>query len=69
MKDESKKMPRAFCVLVFENSYNPYTEKSSGDYKNYRVLVGPGDCIDFCKKEMDEKFKGTFEIVVREQKI
>lgn len=36
----AKKMPRAFCVMVYEDSYDVSTEKSSIDWKNYRVLVG-----------------------------
>ena len=53
--------------MVFENKYNPYTGKSAGDYKNYRVLVGPRDSIDAVKKACDENVKGTFEVVLREQ--
>ncbi len=41
LKEHAKKMPRCFCVMVFENSYNPYKGTSTGDFKNYRVLVGP----------------------------
>jgi len=41
LKEHAKKMPRCFVVMVFENTYNPYTGKSVGDFKNYRVLVGP----------------------------
>lgn len=39
--ENAKKMPRAFCVMVYEESYDVTTEKSSIDWKNYRVLVGP----------------------------
>jgi len=55
--------------MVYENTYNPYTKKSKGDYKNYRVLVGPQDKIDTLKARFDEKVKGTFEVVLREHAV
>lgn len=52
--------------MVFENTYNPYTGKSVGDFKNYRVLVGPQAAIDAVKAACEEKVKGSFEVVLRE---
>ena len=52
--------------MVFENTYDPYTGKSNGDFKNYRVLVGPQASIDAVKKTVEEKVKGSFEVVLRE---
>ena len=62
----AKKMPRAFCVMVYEDSYNCTTGESKVDWKNFRVLVGPQDAIDTCKAEIEAVVKGDFEIVLRE---
>lgn len=40
VKEKAKAMPRAFCVMVYEETYNVATSKSVVDWKNYRVLVG-----------------------------
>jgi len=69
LKAHAKAMPRCFCVMVYENTYNPYTGKSTGDYKNYRVLVGPQDKINVVKAKFEEKVKGTFEVVLREHAV
>ena len=66
----AKGMPRAFCVMVYEESLNVETGKSKIDWKNYRVLVGPAASVDKAKEKMDavlDTAKG-FEIVLREQK-
>jgi len=36
-------------------------------YENYRVLVGSQDNIDKLKAKIDEKVKGSFKVVLREQ--
>jgi len=69
LKAHAKAMPRCFCVMVYENTYNPYTGKSKGDFKNYRVLVGPQDKIDAMKAKFEEKVKGSFEVVLREHAV
>ena len=69
LKEHAKKMPRCFCVMVYENTYNPYTKTSKGDFKNYRVLVGPQESISYLKTAMEEKVKGTFEVVLREHAV
>lgn len=66
MNEKAKSMPRAFCVMVYEETFNVATEKSTIDWKNYRVLVGPKDAIDECKKQIEENLKGDFEVVLRE---
>jgi len=40
VKAHASGMPRAFCVMVYEETYDVITGKSSVDWKNYRVLVG-----------------------------
>jgi len=65
----AKDMPRAFCVMVYEEKCDPKTGKSTVDWKNYRVLVGKQDSINTCKELIDEKVKGNFEIVLREHVI
>jgi len=67
----AKAMPRAFCVMVYEETLNVVSGKSNIDWKNYRVLVGPKDKIDTCKKEIESALdeKAGFEIVLREQAI
>lgn len=62
----AKNMPRAFCVMVYEESYDVNTEKSSVDWKNYRVLVGKQADIDVCKAEIEASVIGDFEVVLRE---
>jgi len=67
----AKDMPRAFCVMVYEEHYNVATSKSKIDWKNYRVLVGKGESIESAKQIMDKTLdaQAGFEIVLREQKI
>lgn len=69
LKETASKMQRAFCVMVYEESYNISTEKSTIDWKNYRVLVGTQDAIDECKKQIEENVKGDFEVVLREHAV
>jgi len=40
VKKHASNMPRSFCVMVYEETYDVATEKSLVDWKNYRVLVG-----------------------------
>jgi len=69
LKEHAKKMPRCFCVMVYEDTYNPYEDKHVGDFKNYRVMVGPQASIDEIKKAFEEKVKGCFEVVLREHAV
>jgi len=67
----AKEMPRAFCVMVYEEHYNVATAKSKIDWKNYRVLVGKGEHIETAKGVIDKTLdaQAGFEVVLREQKI
>ena len=69
LKELAKKCPRAFCVMTFTQKYNPKTQSLLGSYKNYRVLVGPSATLATVKATLDEKVKGSFEVVLREQAI
>lgn len=63
----AKQCPRAFCVLVCDQQYIPKTGKTLVKYENYRVLVGSQENIDKLKAKIDEKVKGKFKVVLREQ--
>lgn len=66
----AKAMPRAFCVMVYEESYDVSTEKSKIDWKNYRVLVGKQADIDACKEAIEKTVPDTgYEVVLRENAI
>lgn len=41
LKESAKGMPRAFCVMTYEEEYDINTDKSKVEWNNYRVLVGP----------------------------
>lgn len=69
MKELTKEFPRAFCVLVHQQEYTPSTDKTTVDYKNYRCLVGKQEPLDKVKAILEEKVKGTFEIVMQERAI
>jgi len=49
----AKTMARAFCVMVYEETYDVKTRESSVDWKNYRVLMGPKAAIDTCKAAIE----------------
>lgn len=66
IKSVAKGMPRAFCVMVYEEKYDPRTQTSSVDWKNHRVLVGPQASIDTCKEAMETQVKGDYEVILRE---
>jgi len=53
--------------MVFNQTYMPKTGKTVGKYENYRVLVGPKDSVEAVKKMLEDKVKGSFEVVLREQ--
>jgi len=55
--------------MTFEDSYDPYNDKHKGEFKNFRVLVGPQDSINAIKSAFDEKVKGSFEVVLREHAV
>jgi hypothetical protein len=63
----AKQCPRAFCVLVVDQQYSPNSGKTLVKYENYRVLVGSQENIDKLKAKIEEKVKGKFKIVLREQ--
>jgi thiol-disulfide isomerase/thioredoxin len=63
LKEHATKCPKAFCVMTYTENYDINTEKSKIDWKNYRVLIGPQDAIDECKKQIEENVKGDFEVV------
>jgi len=65
----AKNMPRAFCVMVYEETYDVTSKKSKVDWKNFRVLVGKQEDIDVCKAEIDTSVKGDFEVVLREHAV
>jgi len=67
MKKHAKSMQRAFCVMVFTQTYMPKAGKTVGKYENYRVLVGPQASLDAVKPMLEDKVKGSFEVVLREQ--
>jgi len=67
LKDDVSNFMRAFCVMVGSEKLNPATGKFTVDYKNYRVLVGPKEPLEKVKAVLNEKVKGSFEIVLREQ--
>ena len=69
VKTHASGMPRAFCVMVYEETYNIGSGKSLVDWKNYRVLVGKQEAIDACKKAIEANVSGDFEVVLREQAI
>jgi len=66
----AKAMPRAFCVMVYEEKYNVAKAKATIDWKNYRVLVGPGAAVDTAKETIDKMLdkNAGFEVVLREHK-
>merc|ERR1712224_425678 len=66
VKEAAKQMPRAFCVMVYEEKYDPRSQSSSVDWKNYRVLVGKQDAINTCKEVIEANVKGDYEVVLRE---
>jgi len=69
LKDTAKQMPRCFCVMVYEETYDVNTNESKVDWKNYRVLVGKQEHIDTIKAKIEETVKGDFEVVLREHAI
>jgi len=52
--------------MVYEDTYDPYTDKHKGDFKNFRVLVGPQPSIDVIKAAFEDKVKGCFEVILQE---
>jgi len=63
MKNSTKELSRAFCVLVLEMKYSPKTDKFIGAYNNHRVVEGPKEHCDKVAAAFEEKVKGTFEIL------
>merc|ERR1711976_1119692 len=62
LKTLAKGMPRSFCVIVYQNSFNPTTSQNFAKYENYRVLVGKQESVDGLKAAFEEKVKGSFEV-------
>lgn len=69
LKKNAEGCPRAFCVLVCAQDYMPATGKTLTKYENFRVVVGPKDKIEHLKTTFEEKVKGTFKPIIREQAI
>lgn len=67
MGELTKDFMRAFCVITLEMSYSPKTQEFLGQYKNWRVLVGPKDNLEKVKTKIEDSVKGSFEVVLREQ--
>ena len=63
---KQQKLMRAFCVLLYQSKYDPTTGKTTHKYENYRVLVGQNWGVDTVKAILEEKVKGSFEVVLRE---
>ena len=65
-------MPRAFCVLQYEENFDVAKNRRTVDYKNYRVLVGNKENIEDCKTAIENSFKegemksDLFRIVMRD---
>lgn len=69
VKTIAQQCPRAFCVIVVDRQFNPNTGKTVVKYENYRVLVGSQENIDKLKTKIDEKVKGKFKVILRENAI
>lgn len=65
MKDTAKDFQRAFCVLVTNAGYDAESDSFKTDYKNYRVLVGPGEAVDKVNDWLKANVSGSFEVVER----
>lgn len=63
----AKGMARSFCVLVFEQEFNPVTGKTKSEFTNHRVLVGKQESIDLLKSAMEERVKGCFQLRLNER--
>ena len=53
-------MSRAFCVMQYEENFDPEKNERTLEYKNYRVLVGTQENINTCKKVMRRALKSIF---------
>ena len=63
-------MQRAFCVMVLKETVDAATGKSTGEFKNFRDLVGKQADIDACKKVIEESVKGDgYEVILRERAV
>lgn len=69
LKETATGCPRAFCVVVLTQNYMPESGKTYTKYENYRVVVGPKAKIDSLKSTFEEKMKGSFTPIIREQAI
>lgn len=68
IKTAAKGMQRSFCVIVYQNSYNPSNQKSSAKYDNYRVVIGKQEQVDTVKKAIiDSMEAGSFTFKVTDQ--
>lgn len=69
LKKNAEGCPRAFCVIVCAQDYIPASGKTFFKYENFRVVVGPKDKIEALKSTFEDKVKGTFKPIIREQAI
>lgn len=68
VKESAKKMQRAFCVMVIQETIDVASGKVTGEFRNFRDLVGKQEDIDACKKVMEEVVKGEgYELIPRER--
>jgi len=67
LKETLEKFPRAFCVMVATEELNVESGEKTSKYDNYRVLVGPSAELEKVKGHLEEKVKGSFKIILREQ--
>uniref|UniRef100_A0A7S3IZY9 Thioredoxin domain-containing protein n=1 Tax=Strombidium inclinatum TaxID=197538 RepID=A0A7S3IZY9_9SPIT len=66
VQEAAKTLMRAFCVYLLREKFNPFTGDTTGKFENYRVLVGPSASIDAIKPILEEKVKGSFQVVMQE---
>ena len=71
IKTAASSMIRAFCVMVLQEEIDVATGKSTGEFKNFRDLVGKQENIDTCKNVIAETLKedGGYELVLRERAV
>jgi len=56
--------------MVLQETIDVATGKSTGEFKNFRDLVGKQEDIDACKKVIEESVKGDgYEVILRERAV
>jgi thiol-disulfide isomerase/thioredoxin len=61
LKEAAKKLQRAFCVIVYQQSIHP-NKKSYAKYENWRVLVGEKESVQKLKEAFESEVKGSFTV-------